>query len=82
MDSPFVQCGEEDGYPKRLANLFMELHWRQTVPTVMAKNLLCLPEDFGHVYFVAIRAYCSREFSLRPVYLAVKVYSQNGRTGK
>lgn len=49
MDSPFVQCLEEDDYQKRLAVLLAEVRSRPEVPSAVANDLLALLEYLSQV---------------------------------
>lgn len=56
-----VRCRQEYEYQQRFATLLAEgQEWRE-MPNVLATDLLCLPEDLGHLYFVEHRAYWSKE---------------------
>lgn len=54
--SPFVCSREGHGYLRRLAPLLAEVRRRPKVPCVVPAELLALPEDFGHLYYVANRS--------------------------
>lgn len=61
MDSPLVQCREEDGYQKKLATLLAEVDRCPKVPRALAGDLLALSEDLGRLYFILNGFYSSRE---------------------
>lgn len=61
INSPFFRCREEDDYQKSLAVLLAEVQRRLEVPSVVAIDVLALPEDLSQLYFVSNRAYSSRE---------------------
>lgn len=47
MDSSFIQCREENEYPRRIAGLLADVHRRLEVPTIVATNVLVMAEDLG-----------------------------------
>lgn len=55
-------CLWEDGYQRRLALLLAESCRCPEVPAVVSPDLLSLPVDFGHLYYVENRSYKAREF--------------------
>lgn len=53
---------EKDSYQRRLALPLAEVRWHPEVPTVVSPDLLALPKDFGHLYYVVNHSYWAREF--------------------
>lgn len=62
MDYPYVRCWKRNDYQQRLAALLAGVHPYPTVPTAVITDLLCLPADLKHFYFVGICAYWLQEF--------------------
>lgn len=58
-----MRCREEDDYHGQLALLLAERHQCPEVATALAHNLLELPGDFEHLYFLTKCSYWPREFS-------------------
>lgn len=62
MDFPFVGCREEFDYQRRLVGLLADVRIWPEVSTLVAKDLIVLPEDLGRFYFLTRREYWAREF--------------------
>lgn len=66
-DSPFVPRPKEDEYQQRWVTLLAEERRWSAVLTAVDTDLLCFNEVMRHFYFVAKRAYWSKELHLEPL---------------
>lgn len=58
-----MRCREKDVYHLWLTLLLAIVRRRRKDPLVVSPDLFALPEDFEHLYLVASRPYCTREFN-------------------